>query len=405
MSRKTLNCDQAIFTSVRTMMGEGYRIIAASGGLGRREKQVITTHSPSHDGLCRGSADKNDPPSASQAVAFYPLPEGRFCVAISRPAGTEHTGRGGQRIYTQNLIIDEEDFRATGYNPFVIRRAMICKGLDVPQLKPPASLPRIELEIPDASAKPANLAMHESLHATCRCHLLKGLLEGRSFVINLDDDWLESAEAVLLGVPGPMRVEISLSAGLRFSVGRINRLQVLHDDSLTTRSRLTGQPVEYLEPATDRQRIVEPSTWVAFVERHWKDIGTVTLARRTSRVFSDYHAEGLERIARLYNRMDEIDETASAELLRDVETECNEDRKGTERDIAEEFLAAAQSALLARIEQEPWVDIEDLWIPLTRISKRTKCGKSFAEPLVLQALRTAMRDDAPVEAQAPSLPG
>lgn len=405
MSRKTLNCDQAIFTSLRTMMGEGYRIIAASGGLGAREKQVITIHSPSHDGLCCGSANKNDPESVSQTVAFYPLPEGRFCVAISRPAGAEHTGRGGQRIYTQNVIIDAEDFRATGYNPFVIRRAMISKGLDIPQLKPPASLPRVELEIPDSSVEPAKLAMHESLYATCRCHLLNGLLEGRSFVVNLDDDWLASAEAVLLGIPGPMRAEISLSAGLRFSVGRINRLQVLRDDSLTTRSRLAGQPVEYLDPATDRQALVEPSRWVSFVERHWKDIGTATLAHRTSRAFSDYRVEALERIARIYNRMDEIDETASASLLHDVEAECKEDRKGTERDIAEEYLAAVQRALLARIEQGPWVDIQHLWIPLTAISKRTKRGKSFADPLVEQALRTAMRDDAPVEAQAPSLPG
>lgn len=338
MPRKTLNCDQAIFTSVRTMMGEGYRIIAASGGLGIREKQVITRHSPSHDGLCRVPANKNDSASISQAVAFYPLPEGRFCVAISRPAGAEHTGRGGQRIYTQNLILNAEDFRATGYNPFVILRAMINQGLGVPQLKPPASLPRVALEVSDASEAPAHLTIHESLHAMCRCHLLSGLLEGRSFVLNLGGHWLESAEAVLLGIPGPMRVDLSLSAGLRFSVGRINRFQVLNDDSLKTRTRLAGQPVEYVDPTTDHRQTVEPTAWVSFVEHHWNDIDTATLARRTSREFSDVTAEALAGIARLYNRMDQIDETGSVDLLRAVETECHEDRKGTERDVAEEYL-------------------------------------------------------------------
>ena len=60
MSTAALNCDQAIFTSIRTPMGEGYRIIAASRGVRPEEKQLITRRSPSHGALCEvtGGAEK-----------------------------------------------------------------------------------------------------------------------------------------------------------------------------------------------------------------------------------------------------------------------------------------------------------------------------------------------------------
>ena len=52
-----LTCDQAIFTSIRTPMGEGYRVIAASRGVRPNEKQSITRNSPSHDSLCVAPSD------------------------------------------------------------------------------------------------------------------------------------------------------------------------------------------------------------------------------------------------------------------------------------------------------------------------------------------------------------
>ncbi|MBU0718028.1 MAG: hypothetical protein KJ749_07255, partial [Planctomycetes bacterium] len=106
MSYASIKCDCAIFTSVRTSMGEGYRIIAASRGLRPDEKQVITRNSPSHNGTCAppSSADAETPTVVG--AAFYPLPPGRLCVALSTHAGAEHTGRGGPRVYTYNVVFD-----------------------------------------------------------------------------------------------------------------------------------------------------------------------------------------------------------------------------------------------------------------------------------------------------------
>ncbi|MFQ5413316.1 MAG: hypothetical protein ACE5E6_02550, partial [Phycisphaerae bacterium] len=135
-----MQCEQAIFTSVRTPMGEGYRIIAAGKGLKPEEKKTITTQSPSHEAVCDTSPD-------ARAVACYPLPTERLCVAATRVAGAEQSGRGGRRVYTMNIIFDVGDFEAFGYNPFHVARAMETAGLTEPQLKPPAVLPDVDIEI------------------------------------------------------------------------------------------------------------------------------------------------------------------------------------------------------------------------------------------------------------------
>ena len=86
MPQATLSCDQAIFTSVRSPMGEGYRVIAASKGVKPKEKQEITRNSPSHDALCISlEDDRHDGPLAA---AFYPLETGRLAVSV-RHTSTE----------------------------------------------------------------------------------------------------------------------------------------------------------------------------------------------------------------------------------------------------------------------------------------------------------------------------
>jgi hypothetical protein len=56
-------------------------------------------------------------------VAFYSLSSDRFCIAASHHAGAEHSGRGGQRVYTHNVIVSGDDLAKCGFNPFTIIRA------------------------------------------------------------------------------------------------------------------------------------------------------------------------------------------------------------------------------------------------------------------------------------------
>ena len=92
-TKTSVTCDQAIFSSVRTPMGQGYQIVAASKGLTPGEKREINQHSPSHGGLCQDGPD-------AKGVAWYPLSSGRLALAHSADAGAEHSGRGARRTWT-----------------------------------------------------------------------------------------------------------------------------------------------------------------------------------------------------------------------------------------------------------------------------------------------------------------
>ena len=90
---RQVTCNQAIFTSIRSPMGEGYRVVAASPGLRPEEKIEITRRSPSHNSMTCASED-------AVGLLAYALPTGRTCVCSCRHAGAEHTARGGQRVWT-----------------------------------------------------------------------------------------------------------------------------------------------------------------------------------------------------------------------------------------------------------------------------------------------------------------
>lgn len=354
MPTTTLTCDQAIFTSVRTPMGEGYRIIASSRGLHATEKQAITRSSPSHDALCWPP----DEPADNWGLAFYALPSGRLCVALSYFAGAEQTGRGGQRVYTHNVVFDKGDFPKCAYNPFAVVRAMIKAQLTAPQLQPPPILPELELSINDAMLETAGqVAAHddpslpvdqarrsrgpdlrELLSTAWRGQILNALMEERSLIVNLTGGWTGVAESILTGLPGPMRADVSFSAGLRFSVGRCHRLALLYDDHGVTKSRIMGRNVEYVDPAANDKPETPALAWLSFVERHWGNGDLPTLARRTAQAFPDIGPAGRERVGRLYNRIDALPQTDTAELLSAVAEDLNTPEREVEADILAELL-------------------------------------------------------------------
>lgn len=452
LRRATLTCDQAIFTSIRATMSEGYRIVAASRGLQTDEKQVITRSSPSHDALC-WQADTAD---NAYGAAFYPLPSGRLCVARSCYAGAEHTGRGGQRVYTHNLIFDQRQFPQCTYNPFNVLRAMVDADLASPQLKPPSLLPVLKLPITNAAFGEANEAgrdngraeservtslvqggagesvlgpdLWKKLDTAWRGYVLSALLNDRTLVVNLPNGWVEVAEAILMGVPGPMRTEVSFSAGLRFSIGRCHRLSLFHDENRATRSRTFGRGVEYLDPtATDepparptQERSHPPltrpleggdwegdtrtSAWHSFVERHWDKGDVVTLARRTSQAFSDVSAASRERVGLLYNEIDAIAQTDTTELLGMAATHLIESKRDVETDIAAELVVTAHRTLMERLDGMSWDEACRHWTTICAIPRQSTEAGLFVQPLIEQALRVAGRKHPAVAAEAALLP-
>jgi len=391
---ETLHCDQAIFTSVRGPMGEGYRIIAASRGMRSDEKQAITRLSPSHEALCWQPAA--GPDASLYAAAFYPLPTGRLCVAYSCYAGAEHTARGGHRVYTHNVVFDEQEFPRCGFNPFHVIRAMAVVGLTVPKLTPSAVLPEVLLPI-KTDVAPRMDSFAKALDSPHRRYVLQLLFDERTIIVPVRDGWLESTELLLMGLPGPMRVKVSFGAGLRFSFGRCHRLHLFCDKKGAARSRMAGQPVEYLDPAvtlTDGS----PTAWLTFVDSHWSRADCAVLARRTSRPFTDFSNAARERIGKLYIAINAVPLTASLELLSLAAKHIRARSADVDDEIRRELLAETQRTLLERLTNIHWCDAQPFWSRLVAFWRLTDAA--FAQPLRDAGLRSLVREDPLATAEA-----
>ncbi len=400
MAAITINCDQAIFTSIRSPMGEGYRIVAASRGLRPEEKQAITRSSPSHEGLCvpPPAADRADGPLP--AMAFYSLPGGRYCVALSCTAGAEHTGRGGQRVYTHNVVFEAADLARCAFNPFNIWRSMIDAGLAEPQLKPPVPLPELPLTVDDAPlpAVACRLQLPAAWHSAARCHVLVRFLQDQPTVVDLTHGWQESAELLLLALPGPLRLKRSISAGLTYSVGRQHHLQLFHDASGKAKARLAGQPLELLElrddvPEASPTPVEHGSAWVGFVERHWQRGDSERLARRTSRPFRDVAPTARERIARLFNHTDQLPTLEPPKILTAVTEHLNREVDSIEQSIVDELFSAAAQTLVSRVKNQSWPTNRTLWVPLVGMVHSNARTRDWATPILVTILRSVQGED------------
>ncbi|MCK4658445.1 MAG: hypothetical protein KAV82_02895 [Phycisphaerae bacterium] len=302
-------CDQAVFTSIRTPTGEGYRLIASSPGLTGREKTEITKHCPSHGGLC-GDDER------ATGLAFYQLPGERLCATFSCTAGKEQSGRGGLRIYTHAVVFDRQFLSAFAYNPFNIFQAMETAGLTTPELKRDKHLPAIEL-----AATPTRDGV-ESGKAVARVgaewlgYLLHTACNGERVIVSGADDPRDLIETVLLGIPGPFRADVSFGCGLRFSIGRAFTLTGVFGDITTTKRIIRGQPLLLLHPALDLSPPpFERGAWVRMVDDYWASKDCHALVEFTSQAFPDCSPATLERIAALRNDTRFASSADAAEVL------------------------------------------------------------------------------------------
>ncbi|MDO8632012.1 MAG: hypothetical protein Q7R41_16125 [Phycisphaerales bacterium] len=390
MTQTTIVCDQAIFTSIRSPMGEGYRIVAASRGVKPEEKQAITRCSPSHEALCAPRDERGSDDDAA-GTAFYTLPSGRLCAAFTCNAGAEHTGRGGQRVYTHNVVFAEADFAKCGYNPLVVLRAMKASGLTVPQLTPNLVLPSVELAVDASRVRPLDKSLCALLPRSRRCYAARCLMDGKAVAVELPKGWTEWAEALVLGIPGPMRAKVAFSAGLRFSLGRGHSLQVFNDERHAAASRASAQGICFVDSETSED--TPESAWLAFVEGHWSKGDVHGLMRRTSRPFADCSPEARERIGKLYNATDALPQTESVQILSLITCILAELGQGVEREIQLELCNAARSTLLDRLSKARWENVRAMWSPLLNLWRRGGEATAFAQMLIACVLRSAMKND------------
>jgi hypothetical protein len=288
--------DQAIFTSVRSAMADGYRIIASCPGLTTDEKREITQRSPSHDGLCDSS-------SSASGLASYPLGSGRRCIAASRHAGIEHTGRGGQRVYTHIVVLDRADFHRFRCHPFEVQAALRqAVGQDV-LLDPSARLDRLALPLPK-SCRPG--PSHTGSTSRVRGNvdrigdILSAVLNGRRIIVSAAPAPREVLSWALRGMPRAVRGSLAASFGLKLTPNRILTLAFIDSCGRETERMIRGRDVllyDWQSPPAPESSPFDP--WIRFVRTRWEQGRFAELEHLSARLTEDVTAQCLERIAAL----------------------------------------------------------------------------------------------------------
>ncbi len=416
-------CEQAIFTSARGVTGEGYRIVAASKGLRADEKQKITRFSPSHESLCVPEANKAQPLSSGRSgetrppmpsavhvarsqsktkadigdavesvigTAFYSLPSDRLCVATSRHAGAEHSGRGGQRVFTHNVVITEADFESIGFNPFNLIRALPSQVAEIPNI-PGGVIPPLELTINSDVTGQLTTECTALLPPGVRLAAIQQLLDANPTVINLPCEWQAWAEALFLSVPAPLRTKISFAAGLRFSAARPHTLSILRDEKNVVQARVAPQGICFFGARSAAPAV--KSHWLSFVDRHWNAGDLRGLARRTSRKFEDCAPPARERVGELFNALDALPQTENTAVIDLVFRSFNAPQPGVEADLRREFRDAAQRQLGQRLRSATWSQVKPIWSQFVEFWCNGGEAAVFVQPLLNLALNAALRSN------------
>jgi len=298
-----LSVDQAIFTSVRSLMGEGYRLIAATSGVSNEERMEITRNCPSHGGLC------GDLPS-DEGLMSYTLSSGRHCVAYSCNAGPEHTGRGGQRIYTHMVLLDQATFRQLKFDPVRVHQA-IAKAIDhQPMLDPSARLSRLELTVEEPQMTPPIKVDHT-------CHIISAVLSRqRMIVVGLPSPF-QTLQRIIMAAPIYLRESLSLTVGLKFSIVRPTQLCFISRDPGDIRRNLRGQEIQWLDvdaPCPQMQLAWPYNGWLDLIRRKWWEGRFSEICQLTDKMNFPIKGTELDRIALLCGEMDIIKETDLSNL-------------------------------------------------------------------------------------------
>ncbi len=291
----TITVDQAIFTSIPSPVGEGYRIVAASRDFPPEVRSEILRHCPSHGGMC-------SPAAGADGVIGFRLPDRSHAVGWCRHAGSEHTGRGGQRVHTHLIVLSGEDYRRLGANPLVMRRLMRQALGEEPLCKPPADLPTLTLPV---SAQ----AMEGGGGATTRLgtpddeawllHLVGCMLDEERLIVADAGNAEALLDWVLRGLPVSLRECLAVSVGVQFLPARQTRLAMIDGNTLDTERTIRGHRVALLKPSgpLPGRPTSKAQAWLELIGQWWRRGRQQDLARLTRKLVMELDGDGLSRLA------------------------------------------------------------------------------------------------------------
>jgi len=291
-----VRCEQGWFTSIRSPLGNGYRLIAASPGLSAAEKRELVACAPTHDSLCDQSAN-------GRGLAAFRLSSGRWCLFLSRHAGREPTARGGWLVETHVLVLEPDAYQQFGFNPLCVQAAR-----DVALLSPAdtrrSCLPPLELTsgLAATSAFDCAVAVDEPEIKQLSA-VTAAVLEGTP-VIGTVANPARALGGLMTAVPTAIRSRLSISCGLRFTPTRAFTL-VLTDRLSHERLRLAEE--HGYRVIKEAAFTLEPSAfepWLRLAEDSWRRGGAAELDRISRQLTETCSAQALTQVAAMWLDLD-----------------------------------------------------------------------------------------------------
>lgn len=332
-----IECDQAIFTSQKSPMGEGYRIVAASPGIRPEEKAEITRRSPSHGALASNSPQ-------GEGMLAYPLPTGRFCVCHCKHDGVEHTARGGQRVRTHVAILDPRNFRLFDDNLFAVHQALASVPVEAARAFNP-SMGRLCLKSVGRYSPPRYLASAGGPEAFLR--VTRALMSEEHCVLASVPEARPTLQWALMMLPISMRAERSISVGIKFSLARNLTTTIIHQDFERVQQMIVGQSIRWRDLKAEALAYdSQYDDWIEFISRRADQGRLHEISILTGQMDDKATQISLARIARLCQ-----DRDAAESIERDVlvvlqnEYERFAARNELESRLAGELLGFVESRL------------------------------------------------------------
>jgi hypothetical protein len=285
-----LSFDRAIFTSLPSNTGEGYRLVAWSAGVRPEERQELTRRAPSHGALAGGD----------QAVfCFHLQTTKRFVLGLVRVAGAEHTRRGGGRVWTDFVLCDGADARRHAWTPEALREALAAEPLPKPPL---GSSPLSRVEAPAfVLAQPGSPVVAPAALAG-----LASLLAGTKICVVAAGSAATTAfEQAMSMLPAALREGVDACGGLRFSPSRGVRVTVTDAIDQETVRATRGQKVECIDLAAKPPVIDGPlAAWFGVMARWWSEDRALDAVDLAARMTGACDIGELQQIAQLCDSID-----------------------------------------------------------------------------------------------------
>jgi hypothetical protein len=226
---------------------------------------------------------------------------------LSCNAGLEHTARGGRRVHTQVLVLDEPNFHRFQCDPLLVETGVYAMIGRDPPLKPPAQLKPISLStevLPDepaATHAPAARAMDGLIT------LLSAVLEGRRLLVLGVPEPRDVLRWLWDVIPPAVRARLSLSCGLKFSPTRKFQLILVGNERRETERLANDQGVDVLHWDSPSPPVNSNfAVWLGFVRSCWESERTDELRYLVTRLTEECSAQELELVATLCMDIDQL---------------------------------------------------------------------------------------------------